>query len=147
MTLKPEATRFATDLDVPFTNNAAESAIHMTKIHPKVSNCFLSLTGAQGFAAIGSYLATATKHDVGALPAFRRRGLDATPDHLSGGAPCAIRRSASSNSHHLAAPRPPNLRRIHPRCSTGTPNHAYCPEESRVRRGPEWLLSTCQRDP
>jgi transposase len=30
--LKPEATRFATDLTVPFTNNAAESAIRMTKI-------------------------------------------------------------------------------------------------------------------
>jgi len=68
--LKPEATRFATDLDVPFTNNAAESAIRMTKIHAKVSNCFQSLAGAQGFAAIRSYLATAAKHDVGALDAL-----------------------------------------------------------------------------
>jgi transposase len=68
--LKPEATRFACDLDVPFTNNAAESAIRMTKIHAKVSNCFQSLTGAQGFAAIRSYLATAAKHDVGALDAL-----------------------------------------------------------------------------
>ena len=65
--LKPEATRFATDLDVPFTNNAAESAIRMTKIHAKVSGCFQSVTGAQGFAAIRSYLATAAKHDIGAL--------------------------------------------------------------------------------
>ena len=68
--LKPEATRFATDLDVPFTNNAAESAIRMTKIHAKVSNCFQSLAGARGFAAIRSYLATAAKHDVGALDAL-----------------------------------------------------------------------------
>jgi transposase len=68
--LKPEATRFATDLDVPFTNNAAESAIRMTKIHAKSRNCFQSLAGAQGFAAIRSYLATAAKHDVGALGAL-----------------------------------------------------------------------------
>lgn len=65
--LAPEATRFATDLTVPYTNNAAESAIRMAKIHAKVSNCFQSLTGAQGFAAIRSYLATAAKHDIGAL--------------------------------------------------------------------------------
>ena len=30
--LKPEATRFACDLAIPFTNNAAESAIRMAKI-------------------------------------------------------------------------------------------------------------------
>ena len=63
--LKPEATRFATDLAVPFTNNAAESAIRMAKIHSKVSGCFQSFTGAQAFATIRSYLATAAKHDVG----------------------------------------------------------------------------------
>ncbi len=65
--LKPEATRFAVDLDVPFTNNAAESAIRMTKIHAKVSNCFQSFEGAKAFAAVRSYLATAAKHDVGPL--------------------------------------------------------------------------------
>jgi transposase len=68
--LKPEATRFATDLDVPFTNNTAESAIRMTKIHAKVSNCFQSLTGAQGFAAIRSYHATAARHDIRSLDAL-----------------------------------------------------------------------------
>ena len=68
--LKPEATRFATELDVPFTNNATESAIRMTKIHAKVSNCFHYMAGAQGFAAIRSYLATAAKQDVAALEAL-----------------------------------------------------------------------------
>jgi len=65
--LKPEATRFATDLTVPFTNNAAESAIRMSKIHAKVSGCFQSFEGAKAFAAVRSYLATAAKHDVGPL--------------------------------------------------------------------------------
>ena len=65
--LKPEATRFVTDLAIPFTNNAAESAIRMTKIHAKVSGCFQSFEGAKAFAAVRSYLATAAKHDVGPL--------------------------------------------------------------------------------
>jgi transposase len=65
--LKPEATRFASDLAIPFTNNAAESAIRMTKIHSKVSGCFQSFEGAKAFAAVRSYLATAAKHDVGPL--------------------------------------------------------------------------------
>ena len=65
--LKPEATRFACDLAIPFTNNAAESAIRMTKIHAKVSGCFQSFEGAKAFAAVRSYLATAAKHDVGPL--------------------------------------------------------------------------------
>ena len=65
--LKPEATRFACDLAIPFTNYAAESAIRMTKIHAKVSGCFQSFEGAKAFAAVRSYLATAAKHDVGPL--------------------------------------------------------------------------------
>ncbi len=65
--LRPEATRFATDLSVPFTNNEAESSIRMVKVHSKVSGCFQSFTGAQAFATIRSYLATAAKHEIGAL--------------------------------------------------------------------------------
>jgi hypothetical protein len=39
----------------------------MAKIHSKVSGCFQSFDGAKAFANIRSYLATATKHDVGGL--------------------------------------------------------------------------------
>lgn len=65
--LKPEATRFVCDLTVPFSNNEAESSIRMAKIHSKVSGCFQSFDSAKAFANIRSYLATAAKHDVGAL--------------------------------------------------------------------------------
>lgn len=68
--LKPEGTRFITDLSVPFTNNAAESAIRMAKIHSKISGCFQSFEGAKAFATVRSYLATAAKHDVGPLDAL-----------------------------------------------------------------------------
>jgi transposase len=62
--------RFARDLRVPFTNNAAEQAIRMSKLRIKVSGCMRSLAGAEEFCAIRSYLATTTRHGIGALDAL-----------------------------------------------------------------------------
>jgi transposase len=62
--------RFARDLRVPFTNNAAEQAIRMSKLRIKISGCMRSMTGAEEFCAIRSYLATAARHGIGALEAL-----------------------------------------------------------------------------
>lgn len=43
-------------------NNHAERNIQIAKIKRKVSGCLRTLTGAQDFAAMRSYLATAAKH-------------------------------------------------------------------------------------
>jgi transposase len=62
--------RYARDLRVPFTNNAAEQAIRMSKLRIKISGCMRSMTGAEEFCAIRSYLATAARHGIGALDAL-----------------------------------------------------------------------------
>jgi transposase len=63
--LRTEATRFATDLSIPFSNNEAERSLRMAKLHRKISSCFQSEEHARAYATIRSYLATARKHGVG----------------------------------------------------------------------------------
>jgi transposase len=62
--------RFARDLRVPFTNNAAEQEIRMSKLRIKISGCMRSMAGAEEFCALRSYLATAAHHGIGALEAL-----------------------------------------------------------------------------
>jgi hypothetical protein len=47
---------------VPWDNNPAEQTIRMPKLRIKVSGCLRTLSGAQEFAAIRSYTATATRN-------------------------------------------------------------------------------------
>lgn len=53
--------RFATDHNVPFTNNIAEQAVRMPKVKQKVSGCFRTKNGADTFCTLRSYLATMHK--------------------------------------------------------------------------------------
>jgi transposase len=57
--------RFAHDPQrCPFDNNAAEREVRMVKIRQKISGAMRTLTGAEHFCHLRSYLATATKHGV-----------------------------------------------------------------------------------
>jgi transposase len=62
--------RFVNDPRVPFDNNAAEQTIRMPKLRIKVSGCMRTLTGAEHFAAIRSYTATAVRNGIGMLDAL-----------------------------------------------------------------------------
>ena len=64
--------RFATDLSVSFTNNAAEQQICMVKIRKKISGCMRTMKGAKEFATIRFYTATAAKHDITMFDALNR---------------------------------------------------------------------------
>jgi hypothetical protein len=65
--------RFATDLTVPFTNNTAERALRPVKVQQRTSGgCWRTLQGLTDFATVRSYLDTATKWGIDALPALER---------------------------------------------------------------------------
>jgi transposase len=60
-TYADDVLRFMTDPGVPFTNNLVEQAVRMPKVKQKVSGCFRTVTGAQSFCIIRSYLDTLRK--------------------------------------------------------------------------------------
>jgi transposase len=74
-------TRWVHDLRLPFDNNAAERTIRMPKLRIKVSGSMRTLTGAEHFAAIRTYTATAVRHgrDAFAVLVDAMRGDPWTP--------------------------------------------------------------------
>lgn len=67
---KAETLRFATDFNVPFTNNAAEQGLRMMKVKEKISGCFMSHKGGRIFMNIYSYILTAKKNGVNIMQAL-----------------------------------------------------------------------------
>ena len=63
--------RFLTDLGVPFTNNQAEQDIRMVKVQQKISGGWRTLTGANRWLLVRSYIATARKHGINPLTVLR----------------------------------------------------------------------------
>ncbi len=58
---KDDVLRFASNFDVPFTNNQADQDIRMMKVKMKISGGFRTSAGAEVFAALRSVVSTARK--------------------------------------------------------------------------------------
>ena len=68
---KGEFCLFIKDLKVPFTNNLAEQSVRMLKVKIKVSGCMRTVSGAENFATIMSYIETVKKHGINVFDAIR----------------------------------------------------------------------------
>lgn len=70
-THRDEVLRYAHDLRIPFTNNGSEVDIRPLKIRLKVAGCLRTMTGAEAFCRLRSYLSTARKNHQSAYQALR----------------------------------------------------------------------------
>ncbi len=59
--------RFTTDTAIWFSNNQSERDLRSTKLQQKISGTWRTLQGLADFAALRSYLSTATKHGMDLL--------------------------------------------------------------------------------
>jgi transposase len=69
---RDEVLRCLDDLRVPFTNNQAERDLRMVTLQQKISGCWRTLTGAEAFLAVRSYLSTARKQGLNSPDVLRR---------------------------------------------------------------------------
>ena len=69
---REEVLRFLDDTRVPFDNNQAERDLRMVKLQQKISGCWRTLTGAEAFLAVRSYLSTARKQGLNPLAVLRQ---------------------------------------------------------------------------
>ena len=70
-THRHEVLRFAENLAVPATNNGSEQDVRPLKIRMKIAGCLRTMTGAESFARLRSYLSTARKQGQSAHAALR----------------------------------------------------------------------------
>ena len=64
--------RFAIDFRVPFENNLPERDIRMVKLRQKISGRLRTMTGAQSFCVIRSYLSNPAKQRKPAIDVLRQ---------------------------------------------------------------------------
>ena len=68
---RDEALLFLEDFRIPFTNNRAEQSLRMAKVKGKVSGCMRTLSGADDFATIMSFIGSVKKHGINVFSAVK----------------------------------------------------------------------------
>jgi len=74
--------RFMENPLAPFTNNQGERDLRMVKVQQKISGCFRSMSGAEIYCRIQSYLSTCRKNGVGVGEALERLFGGSWPDFI-----------------------------------------------------------------
>jgi transposase len=69
---RDEVLRSLDDTRVPFDNNQSERDLRMVKLQQKISGCWRTLSGAEAFLTVRSYVATARKQGMNPLAVLRR---------------------------------------------------------------------------
>ena len=72
---RAEVLLFLDDFQVPFTNNLAEQSLRMAKVKGKVSGCMRTVSGAENFAAIMSFIGSVKKHGINVFSAVKEAFL------------------------------------------------------------------------
>lgn len=67
---KSSVLRFATDENIPFTNNLAEQDIRMMKVKQKISGGFRSVSGAENFCIIRGFFSSCRKNEINLFQAI-----------------------------------------------------------------------------
>ena len=62
---------FLEDFRIPFSNNLAEQSVRMAKVKGKVSGCLRTISGADDFAKIMSFIGSVKKHGINVLAAVK----------------------------------------------------------------------------
>lgn len=77
-----EALLFLEDFRVSFANNRAEQSLRMAKVKAKVSGRMRTVSGADDFAAIMSFLGSVKKHGINVLAAVKKAFWGALTAHF-----------------------------------------------------------------
>ncbi len=86
-THRGEVLRYAHNLNVPFTTNGSEQDVRPLKIRLKIAGCLRTMSGAEAFCRLRSYLSTAQTRPVHVrrhAPAPRAHPLDPSNPHHPG---------------------------------------------------------------